>query len=163
MPTINPQAVRGPVTAIPVVAGTGVRLVEDVPNNRVVAEVDETVLWSGSTAVSLGGEYNLSEDISHFERVAVYASRNPSTTQAPIITVYDLSANHNITFWAPLYTATTTSSSIYVDAFGGTFANSKFTVTGFVRKEIKSTDIATNGGSPLSIVKIVGINRVASA
>ena len=41
---INPQAVRGPVTAVPVVAGKGVRLREDTENNRVVAEADETVL-----------------------------------------------------------------------------------------------------------------------
>ena len=156
------NAVAGQLWGVPVgqvyTAGPGVV----IDNVHKTVRVDETVLWSGSTAVALGGEYNLSEDVSNFERVAVYASRNPSTTQAPIIMVYDLSANHNITFWAPLYTATNTSSSIYVDAFGGNFANSKFTVTGFVRKEIRSTDIATTGSSPLSIVKIVGINRISS-
>lgn len=74
MPSINPQAVRGPVTAVPVVAGTGVRFVEDVQNNRVVAEADETVLWSSSTGIYLNDDSAiLSEPINNFERVAIYA------------------------------------------------------------------------------------------
>ena len=39
------RAIRGPVTAVPVVAGKGVRLVADTENNRWVVEADETVLW----------------------------------------------------------------------------------------------------------------------
>lgn len=63
------RAIRGPVTAVPVVAGTGVRFVEDVPNNRVVAEVDETVLWTGSKA---NGTISLSETVAHFQYIRVF-------------------------------------------------------------------------------------------
>lgn len=60
------RAIRGPVTAVPVVAGTGVRFVKDVENNRVVAEVDETVLWSGSSLTA-----TLSELPTNFERIRI--------------------------------------------------------------------------------------------
>ena len=72
--SINPKAIRGPVTAVPVVAGKGIRFVEDVENNRVVAEVDETVLWEGfktdipNTGVS---SYTLSELASNFEHIKI--------------------------------------------------------------------------------------------
>ena len=62
------RAIRGPVTAVPVVAGKGVRLVADTENNRVVAEVDETVLWSGTASSST---IQLSESAENFERVKV--------------------------------------------------------------------------------------------
>lgn len=64
---INPQAVRGPVTAVPVVAGKGVRFVEDVENNRVVAEVDETVLFSSDSGVDTSTQVVLSEAYTNFE------------------------------------------------------------------------------------------------
>lgn len=66
---INPQAVRGPVTAVPVVAGKGVRFVEDVENNRVVAEVDETVLWEDANGAT--NNITLSEAIENFDSVKV--------------------------------------------------------------------------------------------
>lgn len=68
------RAVRGPVTAVPVVAGHGVRIVPDVENNRFVVEADETVLWEGfktdipNTGVS---SYTLSELATNFETVRI--------------------------------------------------------------------------------------------
>ena len=73
MSQINPQAVRGPVTAVPVVAGTGVRFVEDTENNRVVAEVDETVLYTHTSvpSTSSGTVITMSEPVTNFERIRV--------------------------------------------------------------------------------------------
>lgn len=68
------RAIRGPVTAVPVVAGRGVRIVPDVENNRFVVEADETVLWEGfktdipNTGVS---SYTLSELATNFETVRI--------------------------------------------------------------------------------------------
>lgn len=80
MPGINPQAFRGPVTAVPVVAGTGVRFREDVENNRVIAEADETVLWEDTITVSghsnVNVTFELSESILNFERIEVYCTSN---------------------------------------------------------------------------------------
>ena len=79
------RAIRGPVTAVPVVAGKGVRIVPDVENNRFVVEADETVLWEGfktdipNTGVS---SYTLSELASNFERIKImYVLQSNSWTQ----------------------------------------------------------------------------------
>ena len=49
------RAIRGPVTAVPVVAGHGVRIVPDTVNNRFVVELDETVLYEGVPGTAYGG------------------------------------------------------------------------------------------------------------
>ena len=61
------RAIRGPVTAVPVVAGKGVRLVADTVNNRWVVEADETVLWEGTLAPE--NTASLSETITNFENI----------------------------------------------------------------------------------------------
>ena len=68
------RAVRGPVTAVPVVAGKGVRLVADTVNNRFVAEADETVLWEGTgwSVGDTGQSLTLSESPLNFETIRVY-------------------------------------------------------------------------------------------
>lgn len=63
------RAVRGPVTAVPIVAGKGVRLVADTQNNRWVVEADETVLWNDTTPPALGDTITLSEVITNFEKI----------------------------------------------------------------------------------------------
>lgn len=65
------RALRGPVTAVPVVAGKGVRIVPDVENNRFVVEADETVLWEGSPENS-SSNIVISNKLLNYERVLVY-------------------------------------------------------------------------------------------
>ena len=72
MTAINPKAVRGPVTAVPVVAGKGIRFVEDVPNNRVVAELDETVLFEDSDGHSMNTPLEVSENFENFRSFKIY-------------------------------------------------------------------------------------------
>lgn len=69
------RAIRGPVTAVPVVAGKGVKITADTVNNRFVAEVDETVLFDGTAATSV----TCSESVSNFERIRVCIKPNPFT------------------------------------------------------------------------------------
>ena len=70
------RAIRGPVTAVPVVAGKGVRIVPDVENNRFVVEADETVLFDSGATLNP----TLSEAPTNFERIRiVYGSANNST------------------------------------------------------------------------------------
>lgn len=70
------RAIRGPVTAVPVVAGHGVRIVADTVNNRFVVEADETVLYSGEPVLNP----TLSELPTNFERLRItYGSNNSST------------------------------------------------------------------------------------
>jgi hypothetical protein len=66
------RAIRGPVTAVPLVAGKGVRLVADTENNRVVAEVDETVLFEDTRSTgTLVASVVLSESSANFEKVEI--------------------------------------------------------------------------------------------
>jgi len=77
------RAIRGPVTAVPVVAGKGVRLVADTENNRWVVEADETVLYTGGLP-SFNNTITLSEPLSNFEYIDV----SYGTTENPYITRY---------------------------------------------------------------------------
>lgn len=78
------RAIRGPVTAVPVVAGKGVRIVPDVENNRFVVEADETVLFENDNILAnwpgdkSPGQYSivLSEDYKNFEKLEVHFARS---------------------------------------------------------------------------------------
>lgn len=76
------RAIRGPVTAVPVVAGKGVRIVPDVENNRFVVEADETLLFEepNGTGTNSG---TLTEAYTNFERirleVGIGVQGNPPT------------------------------------------------------------------------------------
>lgn len=76
------RAIRGPVTAVPVVAGKGVRLVADTDNNRWVVEADETVLWKGVTLA--GNTVTLSESAGNFEYLGVYVNIEGTGLTAPM-------------------------------------------------------------------------------
>ncbi len=160
---INPQAVRGPVTAVPVVAGKGVRLVADTENNRVVAEADETVLWDGNgTALSTA---TLDESIYNFERLAIYLYMGGNSIHRYEICMdlspATLSVGGVVTTEGSVYFT-------YVFACKCSVTNSGKTLTvpqkgnGF---EVNTSGVITyyQNNNIGTIRKIVGINRVASA
>lgn len=152
MPTINPQAVRGPVTAIPVVAGTGVRFVEDVPNNRVVAEVDETVLWSGSDTTAA-----LSESYTHFEKIRVVYNTNDNAVYDTIF--YSSQAGTSFTLNATNCNSTQTQYKM------ARFTLASQSITFHSASTLNFTDNGFNGRSttnPITLVKVVGVNRVSA-
>lgn len=64
------RAIRGPVTAVPVVPGKGVRLVADTLNNRWVVEADETVLYEDTNGGATGN-ISLSESVGNFETIKI--------------------------------------------------------------------------------------------
>ena len=158
MTAINPQAIRGPVTAVPVVAGTGVRFVKDVPNNRVVAEVDETVLYDCSNNYVYGtNSVTLSESYKNFEIIKILNSKGnvqfyyPSNNQQ--VSLFTLTNMSNGYLW--LIPWTFTSDTVYSGATGKMWTVGSTT----------SVDVASNAVSNRWIqpIKIIGINRVASA
>ena len=85
------RAIRGPVTAVPVVAGHGVRLVSDTVNNRIVVETDETVLWENSTHTPPSGDTRLTatiaynESVGNFEFVDVYYNQAKPSQMGPAV------------------------------------------------------------------------------
>ena len=155
------RAVRGPVTAVPVVAGKGVRIVPDTVNNRFVVEADETVLWEGDTEVGTTGykTLDLSEAAENFERIKLYMARGQGFKGNGIFEV------------SPLYTSvvellttdpnTATTHYNYFTTF--TLTGSKYVeqtnACGY--SQPNNTTVVTNG-SWLHPFKIVGINRVSS-
>ena len=156
---INPQAVRGPVTAVPVVAGKGVRLREDIENNRVVAEVDETVLWEDDTGATAESGLSLSESPYNFEKLAVTAIDNngngvvkeipmgTTPTQFTVMCEHINNAKTNLYFKVGRYTLSSSAITYFTDAetfvAGSTIGNSF-------------------GAKHILIYKVVGINRVSA-
>ena len=163
------RVVRGPVTAIPLVAGKGVRLVADTVNNRWIAEVDETVLWeseAGSSA-STGATFTLSEPFTNFERIKIIGIRSPSGGNASTVSEYQVDASHNIIFFRSAILTTANDSTVYEDWFKGTFSTSGttylLTINHSFRKIFYNTTIETQANnSPVTLFKIVGVNRIAS-
>lgn len=159
---INPQAVRGPVTAVPVVAGKGVRFVEDVENNRVVAEADETVLYDktdaqGATLAS--PTITLTETYNNFSRLKIYW-RPWNTLYSRVVSEFDLEMeNLSFTCISGFFSATTPSTFVI-----NLTPNSAGTVLTFDKGKFVGLNSTSMSDATYSIVyKVVGINRVASA
>ena len=148
------RAIRGPVTAVPVVAGKGVRLVADTENNRWVVEADETVLWEATALTDHAASCNLSESITNFEQIQVVFQTNNNNTFYRIYPGY--------TPFIPVVTVVlgndTTVFHKYAQ-FGIT--NSGSTLT----REYCCEHSNANSPSPSDIIwlyKVIGVNRIAS-
>lgn len=163
------RAIRGPVTAVPVVAGKGVRLVADTENNRWVVEADETVLWENNRAwigtdTSLGtNSGTLSETLSNFERIRVYFARKNDGT-LPSDNIAELDSTQIANFggiyfsgsciqsgssnWFFCHTFLSVSGLTFTETLGGQWSQANGT--------INKTQIF------LHPYKIVGIHRIAS-
>ena len=158
MTAINPQAVRGPVTAVPVVAGKGVRFVEDVENNRVVAEVDETVLYEDSTGSQ---SVVLSESAANFERIAVWVLREGYTAYTEIMKgtngiVYNNYGHGNTWIGISCAEINVNGTSVSVGSTDG------FQISFTISSGTPAFRYAAKGAYG-AITRVVGINRVASA
>lgn len=171
MTAINPQAVRGPVTAVPVVAGKGVRLREDIENNRVVAEADETVLYDGGAsgykpgtgAAATNVIIQLSEAITNFDHIRIYLGEKLSGVIAfrPTATTLATIAKQNKYYHtAPDDESNTTILGLMINIVENDATKLRF------RCGYSSTWAAAYRSGEdwgyYSLYKIVGINRVAS-
>ena len=149
------RAIRGPVTAVPVVAGKGVRLVADTENNRWVVEADETVLWEGSYEST--GSITLSESFKNFELVRV-----------------EFITNDNISFTSIFNSAEQTTGMVLFSCYvrsavtGLSIKASQYTLTNTTITFSRGNDVSVGqsatqtSGNKLTIKRVVGINRIAS-
>ena len=158
------RAIRGPVTAVPVVAGKGVRLVADTENNRWVVEADETVLWTGTIGAP-GSTGVLSEAVTNFEFVDVYAEPVYGG-MCPVVTRFaTISSGNSVRFGTFSQDGGLTYLANYTVDFSGTsvsVARSKRISINHSNGSISVTDIVTTGSFKAPITKIVGINRISS-
>ena len=157
------RAIRGPVTAVPVVAGKGVRLTADTENNRWIVEADETVLYEDSTGVAATGETAaLSESIANFEKVAFYSE--PIYGGALIRNEFDVS---DLPY--RFSTGSLDGNNVFIAQYNVTISTTTVTVSRSRRVTttyagaVTTTDLSATGSYKAPIRKIVGINRVASA
>lgn len=153
------RAIRGPVTAVPVVTGKGVRLVADTENNRWVVEADETVLWDGNGTSSTS--VSLSENIANFERVRVTWVNNNYllTTEAAI---------HGSTLYfggAVFGWNSNDGSRMQISGGNYTISNNGTTLTSAGGNQVYfgNSGSSYGGQAPkdMALLKVVGINRVS--
>lgn len=157
---ISNRAIRGPVTAVPVVAGHGVRLVSDTVNNRIVAEEDETVLWEQSSYTYGITSVTLSESYRNFETIKIFTNKgdvimfHPDNSQS--VTGISLTHFLNSNIWIVPWSFTDDTH------FAG--SEGKMLYTDAETSTIKYTSVTS--GSPYGRweqpEKIVGVNRIAS-
>lgn len=153
------RAIRGPVTAVPIVAGKGVRLVADTENNRWVVEADETELYSNATGDT---SVILSESAANFERIAVWVVREDYTAYTEI-----MNGTKGIVYTSYGHGQTWMGISCAEIEVNGTSV-SIGTANGFqISFNISSQDAPTfryahKGAAYGTIVRVIGINRIAS-
>lgn len=158
--TINPQAVRGPVTAVPVVAGKGVRLVADTENNRIVAEADETVLWENAAGSTASSGVSLSESPYNFEKIAIHVvdnNGNGSVQEIPMGT----SPSQFVIMIAHINNAAT---GVYLKTGKYTLNSTTLTFVTDAQTAISGSSVNNGFGyNNLLIYKVVGINRISAS
>ena len=155
------RAIRGPVTAVPVVAGKGVRLVADTENNRWVVEADETVLWSGSIEASANHTATVSESPNNFEYLRFEYHRGDLAATHTVFRA----ADHGTTYGrisCSLDTVNIDSTQNNVYMFTGSFSGTTFTVVNHSTKIYAASTFSTSTTSPLTLTRIIGVNRIAS-
>lgn len=168
------RAVRGPVTAVPIVAGKGVRLVADTENNRWLVEADETVLWNDTSWITAGdatagtNSGTLSEAITNFERIRIYYSRarlDSPSLPAQMLSEYDCSTINGqggLCLISAVFLPSDRNSLRMADTL------LSFSGTTFTETDGGQCDLTASSGSYnktkvfLHPYKIVGINRISA-
>ena len=155
------RAIRGPVTAVPVVAGKGVRLVADTENNRWVVEADETELLDTPQSSSTA-PMTLNETVAHFERIKVYGYWNYNGTQRMQACVEFPSSDGAFSLYAFGCRNTTANvSGFYTCSVAYTVSGTSITVVKALREIIPSEENVSYSDS-LKVSRVIGINRIAS-
>ena len=148
------RASRGPITAVPVVAGKGVRLVADTENNRWVVEADETVLWEGS--YTSGTAIQMSEAFANFDEIKVFYKSNDNLSS-----VFRFSPADNTLPYLNLFSYWVPSAKNSLSVKGSMFTLTSDTIV-FTRGISGNTPGTITEASPITITRVVGVNRIAS-
>ena len=159
------RAIRGPVTAVPVVAGKGVRLVADTENNRWVVEADETVLFEVSTGDTPVASATLSESASNFERLRLVFGVDTnvvSSSHPDVQAENELYVRPGFTSYQLGVTAYNIGSGNPLQIWGAKITINGTTIT--VDNGMRRWFNANQGDTMKPVIyKVVGINRIASA
>ena len=155
------RAIRGPVTAVPVVAGKGVRLVADTVNNRIVAEADEVELFSGTAANT---NVALNEALDNFERIKIYAYWKGVNTYDyygySVTEIYTSELSVGKRFTVNVFCNLNDSEFYSIANFSVASTKTQLNLVNVKRASLTEQLIAQNDGP--TVYKVVGINRIAS-
>lgn len=155
------RAIRGPVTAVPVVAGKGVRLVADTENNRWVVEADETVLWEGTDATT----FTTSEAIENFDEIHFYVNGGEGTNKVMAKAVLPMGWTDYSSELAFSYGAPYSLDGILAITWTTRYSrsNNTFTFTSsYYGGGSGSTPTANGNNNVGHMYKVVGVNRISS-
>jgi hypothetical protein len=154
------RAIRGPVTAVPVVAGKGVRLMADTENNRWVVEADETVLWED---VNGANSATLSESRENFEKIVLICkddnSRNTvltimsDATEAGNTFAINVTTDIDLTY---RFISCVVTSATTLQIYGAQVSYKVST------KAVNWMSGPSSAASYAKVFKVVGVNRIAS-
>ena len=165
MPTLvnNLRAIRGPVTAVPVVGQSGVVVEPDAQNNQVVVRADETVLFENANGSSEADGFTISEPFTNFERIRYIGATNLCnfSIEVPVYSGITSSFRFGVTCMCP------DSDGAPLQVYGKSFSSSNgltYTLTRSIGRWFVYTDSTVGGTQPFagSLYKIVGINRIAN-
>lgn len=157
--TVNTNSGVWGGSALPISAGPGISA--GIVNDTLVFRNDETVLYEGSFVANLNSSFNVSESIKNFERIRFTYQRTPNSLSnlntefcpnSDVFCISNILINDNSTqvnFYA--------SRLLYDDS------NLSFTAKAEAVKIFANTSISTSTGSPMTISKVVGINRINNA
>lgn len=148
----------------PVVAGTGVRIVDDTANNRIVVEADETVLWESQDSVG-HQTVTLSESKANFERIKILVAANNGTTYGLFHEIPSNIANFNVirgkgttNVWMSWIRLEFTNDTTLTVVSAKSFNFGAQTATSWVNPSVQ----VSSTEDIQAIWKVVGVNRVAS-
>lgn len=159
------RAIRGPVTAVPVVAGKGVRLTADTENNRWVVEADETVLWDGNGTPAKISNLSLSESVYNFERVRITFSADMPGGSPPEKNIQDVERPTANGDWFSVNFSggiATNLFHVYTGVFAFTTNGTKFTYHSIFHCWGHGSGNYEQAAETIKCLKVVGINRIAS-
>lgn len=161
------RAIRGPVTAVPVVAGKGVRLVADTENNRWVVEADETVLYQDDNPSQILTDTNLtlSESYLNFEKIKLELKASAGSTVKAVYYVEGPVSQSEITEISNLPICPLNALMIDFNAF---IFQPTATTTCTVKSSGTRLVIASTGNTVTSsrgvlVQKIIGVNRISAS
>lgn len=161
------RAIRGPVTAVPVVAGKGVRIVPDVENNRFVVEADETVLWesdnTSGTVLNENQYITLSESLKNFERVKIYYVMQSGWGVSLTHEVCNITGDCRILMEQLWYREASGYNNYWQSMVFSRYtdADLRITLINAVQRPLLQTSWAASGLT-LTLYKVIGINRISS-
>lgn len=120
--------------------------------------VTETTLFSSSTAVTSG---NFSEPITNFERIRVYGNRAGSSTTSNLPAYTEVLLRDGIPT-SFILTSAVYSDKIYMPIMVYSLSSSAFSLSSGSILNMAATPTVSVNQSNLGVIKVVGINRIAS-